>query len=198
MGEAIEEPQEMKASQIIQLSMPGDLRQDVSEIKGGAGGGGGAVSATAAPLCPAAQQGNVQAYQAAGAKAALEAAGVQDCEEPASFPSKSRSPVSPAGLATPRQQAPGHAAAKSCAHCGCTSTPLWRRDRATGLTMCNACGIYYKQHGRQRPAELAAATASPRVALRVHSGEIVRGALRCVQWTLVASSFSSQAQGGTA
>ena len=42
---------------------PADLRQDVSEIKGGAGGGGGAVSATAAPLCPAAQQGNVQAYQ---------------------------------------------------------------------------------------------------------------------------------------
>ena len=135
--------------------------------------------------------------QAPGVREALGAAVAQDPEGPASFPSTSRSPASPAGLATPRQQAPGHAAAKSCAHCGCTSTPLWRRDRATGLTMCNACGIYYKQHGRQRPAELAAAAASPRVALQAYSGEIMHGAPRCVQRAHQASSCGSQAQGGT-
>ena len=131
--------------------------------------------------------------QADGVRAALGPARAQDSEGPASIPSTSFSPASPAGLATPRQQARGHAAAKSCAHCGCTSTPLWRRDRATGLTMCNACGIYYKQHGRQRPAELAAAAPSPRVALRAHSGEAVRGALRCGQWGCEASSCGSQA-----
>eukprot|EP00951_Prasinocladus_malaysianus_P005399 scaffold38299_cov46-Prasinocladus_malaysianus.AAC.1 len=39
----------------------------------------------------------------------------------------------------------------NCAHCGTSNTPLWRKDRNTGLMMCNACGIYLKTHGKQRP-----------------------------------------------
>lgn len=41
-----------------------------------------------------------------------------------------------------------------CANCGVTKTPLWRNDKATGKSYCNACGIYFKTHGRPRPARL--------------------------------------------
>ena len=43
---------------------------------------------------------------------------------------------------------------KSCANCGTAATPLWRRDKVTGIDYCNACGIYLKNHGRHRPASL--------------------------------------------
>ena len=45
--------------------------------------------------------------------------------------------------------------AKVCENCGTTSTPLWRKDRATGMMMCNACGIFFKHHQKHRPVELA-------------------------------------------
>lgn len=38
-----------------------------------------------------------------------------------------------------------------CSNCGTTKTPLWRKDRTTGTTMCNACGIYKQSHGFNRP-----------------------------------------------
>ncbi|KAG2502157.1 hypothetical protein HYH03_000644 [Edaphochlamys debaryana] len=38
-----------------------------------------------------------------------------------------------------------------CSNCGTTTTPLWRKDRETGATMCNACGIYKQTHGVHRP-----------------------------------------------
>lgn len=44
--------------------------------------------------------------------------------------------------------------AQTCANCGVTKTPLWRHDKATGQAFCNACGIYYKTHGRPRPIRL--------------------------------------------
>jgi len=46
---------------------------------------------------------------------------------------------------------------KRCENCGTTSTPLWRKDRHVNMLLCNACGIYYKNHGRHRPVELATA-----------------------------------------
>ncbi|KAI7860478.1 hypothetical protein BDC45DRAFT_430810, partial [Circinella umbellata] len=40
-----------------------------------------------------------------------------------------------------------------CANCQTTTTPLWRRD-ASGKTICNACGLYYKLHHVHRPATM--------------------------------------------
>lgn len=43
---------------------------------------------------------------------------------------------------------------KVCENCGTTTTPLWRKDRASGMMMCNACGIFFKHHQKHRPVEL--------------------------------------------
>lgn len=41
----------------------------------------------------------------------------------------------------------------TCANCGTNTTTLWRRNKE-GSPVCNACGLYYKVHGRIRPIEL--------------------------------------------
>lgn len=55
------------------------------------------------------------------------------------------------------------AGAKSCANCLTSDTPLWRKDPVSGTVMCNACGIYYKNHGYHRPLQLIDAAVGVRV-----------------------------------
>jgi Zn ribbon nucleic-acid-binding protein len=89
------------------------------------------------------------------------------------------SPVALAACVEPLAAAPGFApldaddaagdaaaACKACQNCGTTTTPLWRKDRHVNMMMCNACGIYYKNHGRMRPVELVAAPPRPAAAPR--------------------------------
>ncbi|KGG50119.1 GATA-4/5/6 transcription factor [Mitosporidium daphniae] len=41
--------------------------------------------------------------------------------------------------------------ATRCGHCNTTETPLWRRG-SNGQSLCNACGLYFKQHRQYRPS----------------------------------------------
>lgn len=40
-----------------------------------------------------------------------------------------------------------------CQNCDTTTTPLWRKSE-DGTTLCNACGLFLKLHGRARPIAL--------------------------------------------
>ncbi|KAI9311938.1 hypothetical protein BX666DRAFT_1991065 [Dichotomocladium elegans] len=41
-----------------------------------------------------------------------------------------------------------------CYNCKVTRTPLWRRTPDRAHTLCNACGLYFKQYNRHRPVRI--------------------------------------------
>ncbi|KAF8847500.1 glucocorticoid receptor-like (DNA-binding domain), partial [Acephala macrosclerotiorum] len=40
-----------------------------------------------------------------------------------------------------------------CTNCETKTTPLWRRT-LSGAPLCNACGLYFRLHGINRPLSL--------------------------------------------
>ncbi|TPX59435.1 hypothetical protein PhCBS80983_g02440 [Powellomyces hirtus] len=48
---------------------------------------------------------------------------------------------------------PAYVPPSTCSNCGTDKTPLWRRD-AKGDPLCNACGLFFKLHGVERPVSM--------------------------------------------
>ncbi|KAI8344042.1 hypothetical protein BC941DRAFT_342692 [Chlamydoabsidia padenii] len=48
-----------------------------------------------------------------------------------------------------------------CFNCKVTKTPLWRRTPDRKQTLCNACGLYYKQYNAHRPLQVRHKTQVP-------------------------------------
>ncbi|KAF9926987.1 hypothetical protein FBU30_003596 [Linnemannia zychae] len=73
-----------------------------------------------------------------------------------------------------------------CFNCKVTQTPLWRRTPDRKHSLCNACGLYYKQYGAHRPLHI-------RHKLPTVLADVRAGSLPYARPTNMASSGSSPA-----
>ncbi|QRV75001.1 GATA type zinc finger [Ceratobasidium sp. AG-Ba] len=60
----------------------------------------------------------------------------------------------------PRRRSP-HSGHERCINCDTDKTSLWRKDE-DGRTICNACQIYFRVHGRKRPPSMRSSTVKKR------------------------------------
>ncbi|KAG9104226.1 hypothetical protein FRC06_004443 [Ceratobasidium sp. 370] len=60
----------------------------------------------------------------------------------------------------PRRRSP-HTGRERCINCDTDKTSLWRKDE-DGRTICNACQIYFRVHGRKRPPSMRSSTVKKR------------------------------------
>ncbi|CAE6447216.1 unnamed protein product [Rhizoctonia solani] len=60
----------------------------------------------------------------------------------------------------PRRRSP-HTGNERCINCDTDKTSLWRKDE-DGRTICNACQIYFRVHGRKRPPSMRSSTVKKR------------------------------------
>lgn len=60
------------------------------------------------------------------------------------------SPLSKSNLKTAPSGNPARRVDLSCSNCGTMTTTIWRRN-VRGEMVCNACGLYFKLHGVDRP-----------------------------------------------
>ncbi|KAF7327257.1 GATA zinc finger domain-containing protein [Mycena kentingensis (nom. inval.)] len=49
-----------------------------------------------------------------------------------------------------------------CSHCHTRETSVWRRNKTTGEQVCNACGVYQRLRGKERPLSLRKDKVKPR------------------------------------
>ncbi|KAF7345137.1 GATA zinc finger domain-containing protein [Mycena sanguinolenta] len=52
--------------------------------------------------------------------------------------------------------------APECSHCHTRHTSVWRRHKTTGAKLCNACGVYVRLRGKDRPLTLKRERIRPR------------------------------------
>ncbi|KAK6977396.1 hypothetical protein R3P38DRAFT_2581929, partial [Favolaschia claudopus] len=55
----------------------------------------------------------------------------------------------------------GEGSGPECSHCHTRKTSVWRRSK-TGAKLCNACGVYVRLRGRDRPLSLKRNKIKPR------------------------------------